>query len=50
MTAPSLDPQAVAPPANPFNFAQHLMALNAGRPHKAAYIDDAGTLSYGQLA
>ncbi|WP_280188621.1 benzoate-CoA ligase family protein [Delftia sp. PS-11] len=33
----------------PFNFAGHLFALNRGRPGKAAYIDDQGTLSYGQL-
>jgi benzoate-CoA ligase len=39
----------VTPPPQPFNFAQHLLAANAGRPAKAAFIDDAGTLSYGQL-
>ena len=33
----------------PFNFAAHLFALNEGRPGKIAYIDDHGTLSYGQL-
>jgi benzoate-CoA ligase len=36
-------------PPEAFNFAQHLLALNSGRAHKAAFIDDAGTLSYGQL-
>ncbi len=38
-----------APPAQ-FNIAEHLLALNAGRPHKAAFVDDLGSLSYGQLA
>ncbi|MFN0184936.1 MAG: benzoate-CoA ligase family protein [Aquabacterium sp.] len=38
-----------APPAR-FNFAAHLLALNAGRPDKTAFIDEAGTLSYGALA
>ncbi len=39
----------VAPPPERFNFAQHLLARNAGRPAKAAFIDDAGALSYGVL-
>jgi benzoate-CoA ligase len=38
-----------APPER-FNFAQHLLALNAGRASKTALIDDQGTLTYGQLA
>ena len=38
------------PPGAAFNFAAHLIALNAARPGKTAYIDDAGTLSYGELA
>jgi benzoate-CoA ligase len=38
-----------APPAQ-FNFAAHLIAANAQRPAKTALIDDAGSLSYGQLA
>lgn len=37
-----------APGAN-FNFAQHLLAANAGRPTKPAFVDDIGALSYGQL-
>ena len=41
---------SVAAPGTPFNFAQHLITLNAARPHKTAYIDDTGTLSYGELA
>ncbi|MBE0546909.1 MAG: benzoate-CoA ligase family protein [Rubrivivax sp.] len=40
----------VPPPPEAFNFAQHLLALNAGRAERPAFIDDAGTLSYGQLA
>jgi benzoate-CoA ligase len=37
-------------PGEHFNFAQHLFERNAGRPAKAACIDDAGVLSYGELA
>jgi len=37
-------------PGTPFNFAQHLIACNAARPEKTAFIDDTGTLSYGALA
>jgi benzoate-CoA ligase len=37
-----------APPAQ-FNFAAHLIAANAGRSSKIALIDDALSLSYGQL-
>jgi benzoate-CoA ligase len=40
----------VAPPPARFNFAQHLLDLNAGRAGKAAFVDDLGTLSYGELA
>ncbi|CAN7149018.1 benzoate-CoA ligase family protein [Variovorax sp. LjRoot84] len=32
-----------------FNFAEHLLALNRGRAQKIAYVDDRGTLAYGQL-
>jgi benzoate-CoA ligase len=32
-----------------FNFAEHLFSINRSRAGKAAYIDDRGTLSYGQL-
>jgi len=41
---------AVASPPERFNFARHLIALNAGRGEKTAYIDDAGRLTYAQLA
>ncbi|MCB2033161.1 MAG: benzoate-CoA ligase family protein, partial [Ottowia sp.] len=33
-----------------FNFAQHLLDVNAGRPDKVAFIDDQGQLTYGALA
>ena len=32
-----------------FNFARHILDLNAGRAGKAAYIDDHHTLTYGEL-
>jgi benzoate-CoA ligase len=41
-------PEVAAPPAR-FNFAEHLLQANAGRPGKVAFIDDAGALSYAQL-
>ena len=44
-----MPPTTVAPPPEQFNFAQHLLAANAGRPAKPAFIDDLGTLSYGAL-
>lgn len=37
-----------APPTE-FNFAGHLLAINAGRAAKTAYIDDRGQLTYGEL-
>ena len=37
-------------PPEQFNFAQHLITRNLCRPEKAAYIDDQGSLSYGELA
>ncbi len=40
----------VSPPPERFNFAQHLIAVNAHRPDKTAYVDDHGRLSYGDLA
>ncbi|MEY3782761.1 MAG: hypothetical protein RIS97_939 [Pseudomonadota bacterium] len=36
-------------PGETFNFARHLMVLNAGRASKTAFIDDTGSLSYGEL-
>lgn len=41
MTAPTA--------GQPFNFAQHLLSLNTARADKAAFVDDLGTLRYGQL-
>lgn len=42
---------ALPPAPGPrFNFAQHLIERNAARPHKVAYVDDAGELTYGELA
>ena len=40
----------VAPPPAQFNFAQHLIDRNSGRAGKTAFIDDYGTLTYGDLA
>ena len=37
------------PPPARFNFAAHLLATNAGRAGKTAFIDDLGHLTYGQL-
>ena len=41
---------APEPPPQRFNAAAHLLALNAGRADKLAYIDDRQRLSYGTLA
>ncbi len=43
-------PADVAPLGEAFNFAQHLLDANAARPGKTAFIDDHGSLSYGELA
>jgi benzoate-CoA ligase len=40
----------IAPLGARFNFAQHLIERNVARGAKAAYLDDAGVLSYGELA
>ena len=39
----------VAAPGDVFNFAQHLLTINAHRHAKTAFIDDAGALTYGEL-
>ena len=44
-----MPPTTVPAPSDSFNFAQHLLALNAGRAAKAAFVDDLGTLNYGTL-
>ncbi|MEN9418015.1 MAG: hypothetical protein RI988_1635, partial [Pseudomonadota bacterium] len=41
-------PEVAAPPAR-FNFAQHLLEANTSRAAKAAFVDDAGALTYGEL-
>ncbi|MDO9157915.1 MAG: benzoate-CoA ligase family protein [Burkholderiaceae bacterium] len=53
MTTPASDDHLLAgipTPAASFNFAQHLLSVNAQRPHKLAFVDDLGSLTYGQLA
>jgi benzoate-CoA ligase len=40
----------VIEPSGTFNFAGHLLRLNEKRSDKTAYIDDTGSLSYGELA
>ena len=42
--------QPVTAPPQRFNFSRHILALNADRPHKAAYIDDTCVLTYGELS
>ena len=39
----------IAAPGAKFNIAQHLLAANSARAAKAAFIDDLGVLSFGQL-
>ncbi len=41
-------PEVEAPPAR-FNFAEHLLECNASRASRVAFIDDAGSLTYGAL-
>jgi benzoate-CoA ligase len=41
---------SVAPPSAKFNIAQHLLERNASRSAKAAFVDELGSLSYGDLA
>ena len=48
-TALGANAPAVDVPGETFNFAQHLLAANRGRAAKAAFVDDSGSLSYGQL-
>ncbi|MGH8806678.1 MAG: benzoate-CoA ligase family protein [Noviherbaspirillum sp.] len=43
-----MDQSNVALPQR-FNFARHLLGLNAGRAGKTAYIDDSCELTYGEL-
>lgn len=39
----------VAPPSERLNYAAYLLAANAARPGKTAFVDDFGALSYGEL-
>ena len=48
MTAPT--PRSLAPPPQRFNFAAHLIERNTRRVEKLAYIDDQGSLTFGELA
>ncbi|MFX6803657.1 AMP-binding protein, partial [Acinetobacter baumannii] len=41
--------EPVPHPPERFNFARHVIDLNAGWPDRLAYIDDFGTLTYGEL-
>jgi benzoate-CoA ligase len=50
MATESTSKPHLSPLGTHFNFAQHLIECNAARPAKTAYIDDAGRLSYGELA
>jgi benzoate-CoA ligase len=43
------DPTLLRPLPERFNFAQYLLACNTDRGSKTAFIDDAGTLSFGEL-
>jgi benzoate-CoA ligase len=40
---------SVEPPPEAFNFAAHLLQANAGRPARAAFIDDVGVVTFGEL-
>jgi len=50
MTNTDTHPGSIKAPPARFNFAQHLMACNAGRADKAAFVDDKTTLTYGALS
>ncbi len=41
---------SASPPPAQFNFARHLLELNAGRAAKVAYRDDERKLTYGELS
>ena len=49
MNTSATETPTVAPLGDSFNFAQHLLSCNSQRASKAAFIDDHGTLTYGQL-
>ena len=41
---------SIEAPGEVFNFAQHLITRNLGRQAKTAYVDDNGSLGFGQMA
>ncbi len=47
---PATDAAQVPPPGAVFNFADYLIGCNQQRLGKAAYVDDQGALSFGDLA
>ena len=49
MNQPPIDNGSRALPPD-FNFARHILDLNASRAHKTAYIDDTCKTTYGELA
>ena len=49
MSADTPMTQSLTPLPEQFNFARHLLSENAARAAKAAFIDDHGTLTYGEL-
>ena len=49
-STPTTSSPELIPPPERFNAAAHLLALNAGRASRLAYIDDTQRLSYGELA
>ncbi len=48
--SPTANAPIAPPPGAAFNLAQHLMQRNAAQPGKIAFVDDAGSISYGELA
>ena len=50
MVIETATPPYLSPLGKHFNFAQHLIEFNAPRPAKIAYIDDAESVSYAELA
>ncbi len=44
------DTTTVAAPPEHFNFAQWLLERNASHPERSAFVDDHGTLTYGELS
>jgi benzoate-CoA ligase len=46
----TLAPRHVPAPPEQFNFAAHLLSRNVSRANKAAFIDDAGALTFGELS